>query len=324
MSSSSDQSPLRIIGKNDRICIITDCEPDDYLAMLALLKFLRSKPNEIIIIVSAWQKQRPKAAKLCSFLEKEFPDMLDRITIKLGEPSDANYEMVLTPEEELMIFESYTILDLEVEIIFQLTHPVEIWKAYSDNFVMFENTSLFTYGSFNYRHLIYNGTLVEADIIKLFASFGFVFYYEAFPATNPTTMEYDDLTELLHQNYPHIAKMINWWNQRIYDECKQNTVTLTDPQAMERNQKIVDSIRRYPIQFLDADGGMMATLLLPQSKYAIGRLVWPAGSYPSFDEIGKGVNLCGLFPESICYPDVTDKAANHALHHQFYVDLLTK
>lgn len=325
MTATTRQTLLSRFIPSDRkttIAFITDGEPDDWMALLALLKHIRGESHHLTIIMSAWQKQRPKAARLYSFLKEKFPDMLEhQIEIKLGEPSNTKYEMVLTPEEENMVFEFYDFNDLKVDVIFQLTHPTEIWKVFIDDLVNFSTTSLFTYGSFNYRGPVNDGIMTPDDVLQLFNAFKYTLYYEAFTNTNPTTMEYDDLSELMQQNYPQIADLIRWWNSNIYTQCQETLSTSTDVRELDRCLKIVASINRYPLQFLDADGGLMATLLSSESHYCVDKLVYPhpKEGYPHFVDYTN--NKSGIM---VHHPEVIDLKANHVSHHQFYVKLLSE
>lgn len=322
--SSTTNIPLLTQVMNQvegNLVVITDCEPDDYMALLAILKLVRKTGRDLVIIVSAWREQQPKAARLQTFLNREFFDLKNRIFIRLGEPSHTNYDMALTPEEiAIEPFPQYTQFDLVGNIIFQLTHPVEIFKIFREQSEFFQNSYLFTYGSFNYRVPLQRYDMTTQDIRDLFTSFKFVFYYEAFPASDPTMMEYDDLTELMRRNYPDIVAHIEWWNQRIYKEIQRDLPKLTNPSAIERFKKIASSIERYPLQFVDADCGMLATILTPQTEYVTAELTLSKDDYPTFTSIRE--NCSTPRRGEVCYLKTADKARIHHEHHEFYIKLL--
>jgi hypothetical protein len=309
----------RFVAPASSICVITDFEPDDAIFILVLMQALRGSGKPVTFIVSGWTQQQPKAAVMATFLATYFPEMMPTLTIKLGQRSPTSYQLDLTPEQAQMQFDRYSEADLKHEVVFQLTHPYEIMDACSHQPDFFSKTHLFTYGSFNYRALIEKQQITGEGIAALFSHFAFTFYYEAFPVTNPTKMEYADLNHAICANYPLLAAHIKWWNELIVQECMETINSPTaNPAAIDRCQQIVDSIHRCESQFLDADGGLLVTLLqvrVSDVDLVSGKYVYPAGGYPRFDDDHEGLPLN---TNEVCHIRATDRDQYHRDHHAFY------
>ncbi len=89
---------------------------------------------------------------------------------------------------------------------------------------------------------------------SMIKSFHKVFFYENFPASVPTK-----IIDYSFDYIPEINRLIRWWNEIIYVECSsQRHLPVSDA--------IATSIEQSPIQFVNADSGLVLTLLMDPTK----------------------------------------------------------
>lgn len=304
------------------ICVNTDLEPDDMIFIILLLSALKDETNRIVFVVSAWEKQQPKASFLLEFIKTHFESMMPRITIVLGLPSHTRYEMECSFDSFDCDFRSYVPDDFNHVVVFQLTHPSEIRLILQTHPDFFQKTYLFTYGSFNYRALVDRGDTTEENIGEMFGHFKFVFYYEAFPVTGGRKIESATVDRVITKKYPLLASHIRWWNGLVYDQCKEeNHRPEVDSKSKSRNQEIIDSIDRHPTQFVDADCGLIATILLigdANPEVYSGRYVYPKGGYPHFVDVHQGLPSNTA---EVCHIRTTDPLHHYTLHLELYNNL---
>jgi hypothetical protein len=95
--------------------------------------------------------------------------------------------------------------------------------------------------------------------------------------------------------------LVSLWNKSIYNKCLNANITkLTiDSEAYARNRKIMENISADSNQFVNADCGLMATLLIylePEIDYYWGKLGFNENGY-SVPERQEGGNILFINPK---------------------------
>lgn len=232
-------------GGTQTLTVVTDCEPDDLLA-LALL-FTHVTPTRMItVVVSGWTDRATKATLLWMFLTRRFPAFTSCVGIVLGEPSAETHDLAavlrfpVRPE-----FSDY--LTVYADVIVQLAPPRELVRMYLHTPTAFSRSALFIYGSWNVRSMI-PGEMSTATCRAMLESFAFTFYYESFHVVAPTAMHSPELVVALGRRWPEILALVMWWNQTIRA-------------ASPVDDAICASIDAFPLQMLDGDCGLVLTAL---------------------------------------------------------------
>lgn len=234
----------------EKVVIFTDCEPDDIIALTSILPKLNGKC--ISIIVSCWADPIVKARFL-----KEYLSVFNvPVAIFTGVFTDKQYNMsslVGNHDEYIPSWVNQESIGWDQDIfILQLAPLYELMELYQHDNIIFNNKNMALYASFNVRHVM--GEYSPKLVTEMIQSFRKVIYYETYYATDPTIMTDMTLINQMIDKYPAINPVIKWWNAVIRDEIKDKTD--------ETSRKILDSIDNYPLQFVHADTGLVATLLL--------------------------------------------------------------
>lgn len=149
-------------------------------------------------------------------------------------------------KEDIKILHDLFINNPNEIAILMLKPPREFMKF---DFKLFKNVNLVGYMSFNLRCLF---KLYSPNIIQEWLhSFKTVIYYETFFAVGEQNT-IDSTTIKLPE---FIINTIKFWNKHVVE-------TFT-------NQKILDSIKKYPLQFVNADTGLIAYLTTNDEKSQI-------------------------------------------------------
>jgi hypothetical protein len=139
------------------------------------------------------------------------------------------------------------------------------------------------YGSFNVRSLLQGQDDLAIEFESMFGRFARFLYYENFPAASPEYVQDPSLTEQIGK-IAMVEDYLRWWNTRIYQECQGD--------GDEWSQKIMASIDACPLQFVNADTGLVMSLLM--SIESIPHLVTGVLDLPKFD---PELNKYRPFPE---------------------------
>lgn len=256
-----------VIGQYDKIVIITDLEPDDFVAITILLKSGQIGSRLLCFIISAWRNVEHKARFFRKFLDECFP-VCSNIRIYLGEPNDNDYyfPFELTSNE---MFPSYQNLDPSNSLIVNLASVKELMFYYKNIPRIYEHCQLVINGSFSIRTVLLGLQITPSLLCRMLYSFSGVLYYENFYAvreknnvTNP------ELLNIIKNNYMYLKNIIKWWNQIVSDNCKKicdNRDSSTE--EYEYNFKILNAIKDEPYQFTNSDTGLIVILLNPQLQH---------------------------------------------------------
>lgn len=261
--------------------IITDLEPDDFIAITILLnsekytniKFVVSACIDLLISYTISIIRRDITLK--SYIGKNIPDKAKylryflvnhfhkytNVEIYLGESNKSIYELpfrVVSDET----FKSYKELDFDNKFIICLAPIRELLN------VRVKNSSLALYGSYNIRSVILDGIKID-DVYS-------VLLYESLLATgnkssiggtaNGGTSEernVEQLLDIIWTKYLFIGNHITWWNNEIFYECKE-ICKKNDSKSdiYQRRMKIINNIEVNKRQFVNADTGLIASLLM--------------------------------------------------------------
>jgi hypothetical protein len=321
----------------EALIITTDLETDDLIALYIMAKYIKDMPK--LIIVGEGNSQ----IKYCRMLIYSYLLGFTNTTIIKGHSSHQKFKCdgldILSNEAITEINNSIDQTDPIDDIrLFIKRYPdqtiislkpmrelLEIWKEEPD---IFANITLIGYMGFNVRSIMNNR---EQDIINFFRSFKLVIYYETFLATGSKN-NIDEADDFPFDKLPNfITKLMKSWNTNMIDKCLQSIhikimlithndvdsldISIKNKEGLKRNIKIVKNIieSNYS-QFVNADSGLIASLLVPFDKsYCYkGSLSFSATGYsvPKADPLG---NILFINPISN-----TDKALLLTFQHILY------
>lgn len=263
-------------GSDIRPCtIFTDVEPDDLLAMMIF--FTNCKPlTSVQIVISAWTNQTQRAHFLTMFLVRHFPHLKFKIFLGMGNEKEYDMSNILSCFPSTSAVQQYPHWTDATfhphEFYLQMAPAQEIRELYRQH-KDFSASTIAIYGSFNIRSLLNKSNELAVEFETMFNSFQKVLYYENFPASAPEYVQDVKITTAL-ASIPMIGELLKWWNELIFEECKIDA-------HQEWAIKIMDSIQSCPYQFVNADTGLVMTLLM--SIDAIPHLVTGVLDLPKSD-----------------------------------------
>ena len=237
-------------GENTKVLIVTDWEPDDMMAIHMLFPELIKRNIIPDIVISCWKDVGTKALFAYQYLKSI---TTAPINIYLGLPTKKKYNIEsMVNTDSAIEFESWNILNWnQYSLIIQLAPINELMTLFNEGMI-FENTKLAMYASFNIRSVM--KTYNHENILKMLNGFKQVIYYESFLATSPTMVENSDVLDNILK-HEAIAKYIRVWNDLIYKEMEYS--------SSDTCKRIIKSIQDCPDQFVHADTGLILTLIMP-------------------------------------------------------------
>lgn len=301
--------------------IVTDLEPDDYIALTILNRYKKLTPSTNIVVVG-WSDVQHKARTLRYFLSTVAPDIYNSINVYTGDPSnfDFNYNIDIPADfNNEMFTEADSSVYVNKTILCLAKPPTNLIK--SD----VSNTTIYFYASANFRSFINLNNKVRTDkrrqqnidILMVFLKRCKQCYvYESFGAIGPkNSVDDPQIMELIRTNYPMVYRFMELWNKEIMRDCydtiqaliivvlKRIHTNLSDAQqwevmhklskksnpepntheyipiddislqwlteeektVYERNFKCYNACKKP--QFVNADGGLVITLLLSDYWY---------------------------------------------------------
>lgn len=189
--------------------------------------------------------QQARADFLDAFLERYFNSL--SWTIYLGCKTERDYEYPLSVKSKS--YSSWTECIYPPNAFYLQLAPVqELFILYQDGHSFAHNT-IVVYGSFNIRSALNRSNDTTIAYETMFSQFERVLFYESVPASSPTQFHGISFDQ------PEIDLVIRWWNAIVYQHCSKN---LHQP----RCRAIAESIQTDPMQFVNADTGLVATLLM--------------------------------------------------------------
>lgn len=223
--------------------IITDLEPDDLIALYALFThWISTEP--VTIIISAWTTQQGRADFLNAFLNRYFERL--NFQLYLGLCTDKEYAYPTVPTTNT--YPSWETAHMHPRAFYLQLAPVqELYQLYNRGH-HFGTSTLAIYGSYNIRSVLNKDDQLAISHEAMFSQFEQMCFYESTPAAIPTNIH--DLTFV-----PEIDRVITWWNGVIYEYCSVH-------REQPRSRAIAESIEADPKQFVCADAGLIATLLM--------------------------------------------------------------
>lgn len=294
------------IADVDNILITTDLEPDDLIALLILVKNI---PKDIKIgFVVGEGHSRIKYQRIARYCElMNFKNY--KVFESIGSTKDFVYdgldifnsEFVENIRENNKSLSEINLNGLKTlkefinsgeTAIIMLKPPRELMEIWSNDNSFFNKTKMIGYMSFNLRSLWNSKQWSQQQVVDFLNSFESVIYYETFLATGEKN-SMSKSTKFPFDKLPgYIKKLISLWNKSIMKECKKDIDNPDYPEANKaRSRKIYDNIKADPDQFVNADCGLIASMLieLKDSDYYTGTINFNANGYsvPTKDPNGK-------------------------------------
>lgn len=172
----------------------------------------------------------------------------------------------------------YKTLHKEADFNICLKPPRELIKLWKNIDIDLSNKTVAIYGSFNIRCLMKKYS--KDNIIDFLNSFKETYLYETYHMTDNNSFFSPLLTKEKMSGY--ILRNIYFWNLSIYVDCLESIqkrlpgftqfdeievdcleLSETDKQYVSRNYKVLKNIQKNYFQFVNADTGLVALLLLP-------------------------------------------------------------
>ena len=245
-------------GNNRHVIIVTDCEPDDMIAIAYLVPELYKRKIQFQIVVSCWSDIVTKAKFMHQFLAQSFNDI--GVEIFMGMPTCKTYNITPIVQSSEMTFRKWPEANWSKCFLIQLAPIQELMVMHQNKSVNFKEITMAIYGSFNIRSILANKSSIIIDVIDCLKQFQQVLFYETYFATDPiqfSTGEIDIISSIASV-YPLIGQLIDLWNDCIKTELQYST--------NKRALAIIDSISKCSKQFVNADTGLIATMLLPLNE----------------------------------------------------------
>lgn len=257
------------------ILVVSDCEPDDYFAILCLLRF--TPDIHVKFLINCWTDVVTKA--------KIFKKLIGDYEVYYGEPSTKQYDMTTLVEQfkpdDIEVSKYSDDLFENASEIYCFAPPVEMITAYRKNPKIFNGKTCYLYGSFNIRTLSFTYDEKQPayefdEIIMMFKSFETVFWYETMIATGLNNSLTDQkLFDCVYREFPAFETIVNWWNGLIKAEHmktlklrEEKLVNEQDPDkqiklrsGMDKNRKVISNIEKCPEQIVNADCGLVIYIL---------------------------------------------------------------
>ena len=275
------------IRKSKKIVIITDLEPDDFVALILLFLSGMITDQQVYFIISAWQDVQHKARCFKKFLQDTFPEY-SNCSIYLGEPNKNNYFLPLdtSSDEHFLLYREF---DPSDSLIINLAPVRELISYYKCNSKIFANCELAVYGSFNIRSVLSEKEETPSLVVNIFNSFSSVLLYETYWATGKDSSLVDaDVLNIIRTKHPYLLSLIIWWNEIMIQDCLQSCQNLPlDSNEYQRKKTRLDRIEAEPHQFVNADTGLMAVLIAPElQQYSVSGTITfdPATFYTVFTD----------------------------------------
>ena len=181
----------------------------------------------------------------------------------------------LFPKECVSYMKEFTKLHESTNLYIVMKPPRELMELWKCGAVDNSEKNLVLYGSFNLRCIM--GEYTHEEILAFLKSFKACYIYESFYVTNTNSFHDDKVEDL----YPmDLKRTIHWWNKSILDDCVESVKSKVpewngkddidieslemcekDKEYVKRNLKVVLDIGRHPMQVVNADCGMIASLL---------------------------------------------------------------
>lgn len=282
-------SLLSYISDSNRVTVFTDLEPDDILAIDLLESYSKRHPLEITYVVGEGDA-KTKSDRLNAHLS-------GARRVLIGHDSERKYEYdgyELIPQSEFMAMlekdkhliprehyveewypkeqplqplkapEQYKYTkDGSLYII--LKPPRELMQGWKNGSIDLSSTKAVIYGSFNLRCMMRRYT--QGEVSKFLKSFLCCYVYETFYVTNNNSF-YD---REVCSKYSHTLKRcIYLWNKSIYYDCVMSVqggdvdtsgLSNSGRECATRNHKVLNSIDKQFMQVVNADSGLMGSLI---------------------------------------------------------------
>ena len=210
------------LGTFDKICVFTDMEPDDALALHALRSFLDPDAVEYIIVTESEEDKR----SICNVLTR---DTFPNASIIAGATSDKSYPIVemsaavnvvdeflpttqITAKDAIKMFISAH----SDPLFICLAPPRDLLAAYKEDVEALQHSTLVFYGGFNARTLF----KTETNLADFFNNaFKCVFFYESRSATGSEntigSIENPSFFQTIDDHIPHVLRMLSAWNHHM-------------------------------------------------------------------------------------------------------------
>ncbi|AYV86502.1 MAG: hypothetical protein Sylvanvirus1_98 [Sylvanvirus sp.] len=285
----------------DHLMILTDLEPDDLIALL-LIKDKLAQAKSIMFVVGEGNAML-KAARMSVYVEML---ELSNCSVIRGCSSDKEFEAdgleLFSPEyiahvrsrkDEYKVdfTKILTFLKEKKPFVLSLKPPRELIHLWKEDPTVFHGIVMAGYMSFNIRCLFQQHS--HELVAEFLHSFQRVFFYETFLATGEKN-SVDTVRSLPRC----VKKQIQLWNRHIQQECVEtlNNCNLSAV-VRERNLKIIQNIEACPNQFVNADSGLVLSLLLNVQDQIVGKVKFHETNHYSMVNPTETGNIVFFCPE---------------------------
>lgn len=282
--------------ENARVCILTDFEPDDMLALLVLFRHLPNN-GEILMIVGEGLKNKTKLA--VNFV-RQF-SLKCSCVISQGSGSSAVYphemldlfsEVPHDPEGVAHTKENIVVQDLKTSLeTFDFTDAtVLVLKPFREllKFVepsRFSTTTLALYGSFNLKQTLNNQNKANIEDL-LNCTFAQTILYETFFATGPNNSVNRDNSPTLfgwilqtcdaaepnsHEAYmaAQLREAIALWNLHLANDCAQTIMEIGSALAESTCRQKWEEVSRQLTRIVDYNAKPLASIARSNSMQMV-------------------------------------------------------
>ncbi len=176
-------------------------------------------------------------------------------------------------------------------LIISLKPPREFIKLWDTDKTIFNNCIMFGYMSFNLRCLMREWS--HKKIIEFLNSFKECYFYETFHSVgenNIISCKDIDMKKLPKFVYD----LMIYWNKGLIEGCRETCESYKDRKdkrgmsKFKRNLDIIKAIEDYKgEQFVNADCGLILSLLQPGAPFVKKSLKFNEAGYSFFEEGGK-------------------------------------
>ena len=224
-----------------KITIYTDLEPDDVIFLMLFLSQVRNDTHSIKIVVGEAYPESKYwlCVKWLNLFVSKYRLRDIKFLVEQGEPSDKKWNIQNNTGpvmERFNVAEDFN----DPDVVYGLKPLRELLGSHGD----LSNTTLYVYGSFNFRTLLFTG---EPRLLPLLRSFKQVHLFETVPILgSDNSADRNKLPKFFErygEEFPELNGLIADWNFHIFKECYQNLINPEKTDVpKDRSREIIHSI----------------------------------------------------------------------------------
>ena len=277
MEKKSIISHLKELYQPKQISVITDAEPDDLLMLLLMNHSQEFWDLPINIVAAGWQDVCAKASFLDRFLKRNAP-RLNVHAIYQGLASDIPFSYHDALLEAPSAYPPPPVTIWQYAMIILVAPPRDLLALGSAGRDLLSSSCMLAYGSFNFRSILEEDSTVESHqaLLQLLAAPQSTIIYENhYAVSSGGRVEDPELCTALATTFPDFSEAIRLWNEHMRAVCHYRLLSLSsapsDPKSKavrSRSSAILASIERSPLQFVNADSGLILAAIAERSLLA--------------------------------------------------------